>query len=524
MDNRTSGTPPSEAARSDSLSLISYKGATSFSSDVSVSDQSYNGSSDAENAVLITGGNVVFNNVTIGKTGDDSGDSSDFYGTNAAILVKDGATLTMNSGEVFTDGSHANAVFAYDTGKINMTDTTIQTNSNNSGGIMVTGGGTINANDLSVTTSGNSSAAIRSDRGGGIINVEGGVYTTSGVGSPAIYSTANINVKKAILMSTASEGIVIEGKNSVTLDSATLNTTNNVLNGQSETYKSIFIYQSMSGDAFTGKGSFSADDSMIVTNQGDHFYITNTDAEIVLSGNKFIQEDENGAFLRAEGAAWGNSGSNGGNVLLNVTEQEVIGDIVTDSISAVDFRMSGSYFKGAIPTGGDVKMTVSSDSTVVLTGDSYLSSLTNATSDNSNIYGNGFKLYVNGAEVATNTGAASESSFDEFCTASGDNCYESETGEVIDITEVITPTNSSSKKDTAFPTWGYFAIGGGILVAVAVIVGIICMIVRKKKANKINVTSNLQDNFGGQDNSGGQSNPGGQDNPGGQTTPPPVFN
>ncbi len=496
-----------------------------ISSDTSVTGQSYDSSNNAENAVLITGGNVTFNQVSVTKSGDESGDDADFYGTNAAILVKDGAKLTMNGGEVSTDGSHANAVFAYGTGEINITDTAIQTSSNNSGGIMVTGGGKINANNLTVMTSGNSSAAIRSDRGGGIINVEEGVYTTTGVGSPAIYSTATINIKKSILMSTASEGIVIEGKNSVTLDSATLNATNTTLNGQSETYKTIFIYQSMSGDATSGKGSFSADNSMIITNKGDHFYVTNTDAEIVLSGNKFIQEDETGVFLRAEGAAWGKSGSNGGSVLLNVTKQEVIGDIVTDNISSVDFRMTGSYFRGAIPTGGDVKLTLSSDSIVVLTGDSYLSSLTNATTDNSNIYGNGFKLFVNGTEVATNTGAAPASTFDELCTASGDNCYEPEDSESTEVIVVNPTTNSSSnKKDEGFPVWGYFAIAGAILVVVALIAAIVCMALHKKKTAQEGVVgapniegpklSGDSDGFDGFDGSNGSN---------GQATPP-VFN
>ena len=487
-----------------------------ISSDTSVTGQSYDSSNNAENAVLITGANVTFNQVSVTKSGNESGDNADFYGTNAAILVKDGAKLTMNESEVSTDGSHANAVFAYGSGEINITDTAIQTSSNNSGGIMVTGGGKINANNLTVMTSGNSSAAIRSDRGGGNINAEEGVYTTTGVGSPAIYSTATINVKKSILMSTASEGIVIEGKNSVTLDSATLNATNTTLNGQSETYKSIFIYQSMSGDATSGKGSFSADNSMIITNKGDHFYVTNTDAEIVLSGNKFIQEDETGVFLRAEGAAWGKSGSNGGSVLLNVTNQEVIGDIVTDNISSVDFRMTGSYFKGAIPTGGDVKLTLSSDSTVVLTGDSYLSSLTNATTDNSNIYGNGFKLFVNGAEVAINTTEAPASTFDELCTASGDNCYEPADSESTEVIVVNPTTNSSSnKKDEGFPVWGYFAIAGAILVVVALIAAIVCMALRKKKT--------AQEGVVGTPNIEGPSLSGNPDGSNGQTTPP-VFN
>lgn len=461
-----------------SSSSVSYVGANTISSNTTLSDTSYDSSTGAQNALLVTGGEVVLDNITVTKTGDDDGDESDFYGTNAAIFAYNDAKVTISDAQIQTDGSHANAVFAYGNATINIDNSSITTNSNNSGGIMVTGGGTINATDLMVNTSGNSSAAIRSDRGGGIINVEGGSYTTTGVGSPAIYSTADINVKKAILMTTASEGVVIEGHNSVTLDSSTINATNNTLNGQSQTYKTIFIYQSMSGDASEGEGYFTADNSMIITYQGDHFYVTNTKAQINLSGNKFIQNDTTGAFLRAEAAAWGNSGSNGGEVFLNATNQEVLGDIITDSISSVDFRMTGSYFKGAITGEGKTELTVSADSTVVLTADSYVSSLTNATADNSNIYGNGFKLFVNGTEVATNTATAPESTFDEFCTINGDNCYEEESAEVIETT---TTTTTSSKSDNGFPVWGIVAIVGGVLV---IVLAIILVVMKMKKSPK----------------------------------------
>ena len=69
-------------------------------------------------------------------------------------------------------------------------DTVITTSGNGSGGIMTTGGGTTYAYDLTVTTSGRSSAPIRTDRGGGTVYVDGGSYTSNGLGSPAIYSTA----------------------------------------------------------------------------------------------------------------------------------------------------------------------------------------------------------------------------------------------------------------------------------------------------------------------------------------------
>jgi hypothetical protein len=61
-------------------------------------------------------------------------------------------------------------------------DTVIKTTGDGSGGIMTTGGGITYAYDLDVDTSGQSSVAIRTDRGGGTVYVNGGTYTSNGLG------------------------------------------------------------------------------------------------------------------------------------------------------------------------------------------------------------------------------------------------------------------------------------------------------------------------------------------------------
>ena len=473
MDNKM-GNPPGGMSQSTN---VSYKGATTISSDTSVSQETYSSTNGAENALLITGGKVSLDQVTVSKTGDENGDNSDFYGTNAAILVTDGAALNMFGGTVSTNGSHANGIFAYGSGEASLDSLTIRTSSNNSGGIMVTGGGKISATNLNVLTKGNSSAAIRSDRGGGTIEVHGGVFGTDGMGSPAVYSTADINIDNAVLLSTSSEGIVIEGKNSVSLDTTSLTATNHTLNGQSETYKTIFIYQSMSGDASEGAGEFTAKNSIITTNQGDHFFVTNTDAIINLSGNQFTQTDDSGIFLRAQSGAWGNSGSNGGHVTLNADSQEIIGDVYIDNISSLSMSMNHSYFKGAYSGDGEIKLSISSDSIVVLTGDSHISSLEDSDSNYSNIYANGHKLFVNGTEVSINESAAPESflSFDETITG-----------------ETIETTDETSINDSSFPVWGYFLIGG-IIIAVIVAVLAVLLVLKKRKKPSTKIPNDSQE-------------------------------
>ena len=266
-------------------SNIEYASKNEIKETKTVENEEYSSSEKDENALLIDGDITVdLNNITVEKTGSsDGGDNTSFYGTNSAIIAKNGAKVSIKNSTITTDATGANGVFSYggsattnnssnDGTTIEISDSKITTSQDNSGGIMTTGGGTMIANNLEITTSGTSSAAIRTDRGGGTVTVNKGTYKTTGKGSPSIYSTADITVNDATLIATASEGIVIEGKNKVTINNCDLTDTNNELNGQSTTYKNIFIYQSMSGDAATGEALFNATDSKITTNKGDTFF------------------------------------------------------------------------------------------------------------------------------------------------------------------------------------------------------------------------------------------------------------
>ncbi len=409
--NSSSGTNGTMGPSGNSASA-SYSSVKEITSDEDITGGTYSSTSSNQNAILVSGNlTSTLSDITVTKTGDsDGGDNTSFYGTNSAIIAKGGANLTIKNANITTDANGANGVFSYggsattnnsssDGTTVNISDSTITTSKNNSGGIMTTGGGVMNAENLTITTAGVSSAAIRSDRGGGTVTVNKGTYKTTGQGSPTIYSTADITVKNATLTATASEGVVIEGKNSVTLENVNLTDTNNTLNGQSTTYKNIFLYQSMSGDAASGKAVFTAKNSTITTNKGDSFYVTNTTAEINLENNKIINNDASGNFLRIQKDSWGKSGSNGGTVTLNLANQSASGNIVVDSISKLTMSLkNNSSFKGAINTenAGEVSLTLDSSSTLTLTGDTYLTSLTNADTSNSNIITNGYKLYVNG--------------------------------------------------------------------------------------------------------------------------------
>lgn len=415
-DNTNVNNNPNQSIGTGQNTNISYSSVKEITNSTTETSGNYESSKEDENAILVSGDiDVTLSSISIDKSGDsDGGDNTSFYGTNSGIIAKDGANLTLKNITVNTNATGANGVFSYggsattnntnsDGTKVTISDSNITTTKDNSGGIMTTGGGTMIAKNLTINTAGISSAAIRSDRGGGTVNVDGGTYKTTGAGSPSIYSTADITVKNASLIAMASEGVVIEGKNKVTLENVTLTDTNNKLNGQSTTYKNIFLYQSMSGDASTGVSEFNATDSTITTNKGDTFYITNTSSKITLKNNKFINNDSTGNFLRAGKDSWGNSGSNGGIVELLIENQEAKGNIVIDSLSTLDMTMKNdSYYEGTIngeDAAKEIKLSLDKTSKIKLTGDSYITSFDNADNSNSNIDFNGYKLYVNGKAI-----------------------------------------------------------------------------------------------------------------------------
>ena len=399
---------------------IDYSGAVEISSADSQSDQTYASTSSDESALLIsTSDDVSITDPTVTKSGDsDGGDNCNFYGLNAAVLVKDGSTTTITGGTITSDAEGANGVFCYggnggqngasgDGTTLYIYDTTITTTGNGSGGIMTTGGGVTYAYDLTVETSGQSSAAIRTDRGGGTVVVDGGSYTSNGLGSPAIYSTADITVSNATLTSNLSEGVCIEGLNSITLNNCDLTANNTRCNGNATFLDTIMIYQSMSGDAASGTSSFSMTGGSLTSKNGHVFHVTNTSAVITLEGVEIVNEDEENILLSVCADGW----SGGSNIAtLKAIAQKLVGAIKVGSDSSLTLELTdGSTFEGYIDGNitnasgtvvstevGTVSVTLDAASTWTLTGDSYV---TEFNGDAANVISNGYTLYVNGVAL-----------------------------------------------------------------------------------------------------------------------------
>ena len=373
-----------------------------------------------ENTILVnTTDDVTITNSTVTKTGDsDGGDNCNFYGQNAAVLVEGGSTTTLTNLTVTSDAKGANGIFSYggnggqnggdgDGTKVIIKDTTITTTGDGAGGTMTTGGGTTNAYNLMVTTNGQSSAAIRTDRGGGIVYVDGGTYTSNGLGSPAIYSTAEIHVANATLVSNLSEGVCIEGLNSIELTDCDLTANNTKCNGNATFMDTIMIYQSMSGDAATGNSTFAMTGGSLTSKNGHMFHVTNTNADIELNGVKLTNEDAANVLVSVCDDGW-----NGGNnkATFNAKAQDLVGAVLVGNNSTLALNLTGGttfegYVNGNIVNAtnqtvstevGTVTVTLDNNSTWTLTADSYVTEF-NGTA--ANVIANGHTLYVKGTAL-----------------------------------------------------------------------------------------------------------------------------
>lgn len=363
---------------------------------VTKSSQTITASDTDESGVKITdSGTFALSDSMITTTGSSSSeDNSNFYGLNAGVLAESGSNITLSNTTINTSGSGANAVFATGSGSsVTLSDVTINTSADSSRGLDATLTGTINATNVNITTAGTHCAALATDRGQGAVNATGGTMTTNGVDSPGIYSTGNITVSDAKITANGSEAAVVEGKNSISL-------TNTILSGAKK--RGVMMYQSFSGDAEVGTSSFTMNGGSLSAAEGPLFYATNTDTVIELKGVDATAAS--GTLLTASADSWGTTGSNGATVNFKADSQTLTGNITCDSICSITATLqNSSILKGSINTDNTAKsmaLTLDSTSKWIVTGTSYLTSLTDADTTLANIDDNGFNIYYDSSSSA----------------------------------------------------------------------------------------------------------------------------
>lgn len=393
-------------ASSNNTSQITTEGVVDVSDSQELSNKTLSATSSDESAIVVNdGGSLNATGLTISKSGDSSNtENSEFYGLNAAVLVQKESEATIKNTTIKTSATGANAIFSTgENATLNVSNTKITTTGDSSRGLDATYGGTINANKVTITTSGQHCAAVATDRGEGTVTVKNSILNTNGKGSPCVYSTGTISVSDSKGTATNSSCAVIEGKNSITLNNTKLTSYGVGRVDEGIDNCGVMIYQSMSGDASEGTGTFSATDSTLTISKKSKvyetspmFFITNTDAVINLENTKLNYGSNQLVTVSGNDGEWGNQGSNGGNLTLNATNQTLNGNISVDNISTASFILKSSTLTSTINSENNAKkvnLSLDSSSKWVITGDSYVTTLTLENNDLSLIEDHGYTIY-----------------------------------------------------------------------------------------------------------------------------------
>ena len=174
-----------------------------------------------------------------------------------------------------------------------------------------------------------------------------------------------------MLTSNKSEGVCIEGKNSITLNNCQMTVSNTQRNGHAQFLDAIMIYQSFSGDADSGNSHFTMNGGSLTNRQGHLFHVTNTNAIISLNGVKLVNDDPAKVLLSVCADGWQGATNK---ATLNVSRQQLEGTILV----------------------GTVHVTLGDDCTWTLTADTYITSLKG---DAGRIKTNGHRLFVDGNQM-----------------------------------------------------------------------------------------------------------------------------
>ena len=347
-----------------------------------------------ESGVLVkASGRLTLLNPAVATTGSSkSSDESSFYGLDAGVLAESPGVLSITGGSVHTRGAGANGVFAYGpAARITLRNVKIAATAQYAHGVMASGGGIITATGLTVSTNGASSAAVATDRGGGTITVAGGSFRTSGFKSPGVYSTGTIRVSGAEMTATGSEAAVVEGANSITVIRSTLRAAAAGGHG-------VMLYNSMSGDANAGTGTYTMLGGSLSAAAGAAFYVTNTNAVITISGGAKVTA-KSGVLLRADNAGTGSGNTGAGNATLSLLDEHLTGDLLSAGTGIIRASLShGTVLTGRI---GTAALTIDGSSVWKVTGDSTLSTFVDGAgisgSKITNVIGNGHTVTYNAA-------------------------------------------------------------------------------------------------------------------------------
>lgn len=365
------------------------------------------------------------------KTGDLSDDKledSKLYGINSAVLIRKVGAEFIES-LILTEAKGAPGLVCTDGGaatlKAEIYNTEVNTTEDNSTGIIANYNSLVTAKAI-VSTKGNSSPALAIYKGQGKIIADGSKLYTEGDESPLAYVYDGEISGGITGIASKSPCAVISKYGALACLISNLHCGAGPYDKISQ--GGIIFYQTdeMTNDKKLANYSvfgmidyFELSEIEILKSSPYYktaplFYVTNIGAQITLTGGK-LKYGSN-IFLKVDEGIYGKKGSDGGVVMVILTQQEIEGDIIVSSNSVVDLYLVNSKFKGKINTdkkGAAVNISLDEKSEITLTGNSYYTHLLNKDNTNSNIKKGSFQFDKYEARYIPNSPEEEKSSTDK---------------------------------------------------------------------------------------------------------------
>ena len=292
---------------------------------------------------------------------------------------------------------------AKDTQTAHSNEAEITTADDGACGLFADAGAAIIANALTVQTKGNLAAAVATSAKGGTVSIANSQLSTSGTDAPLFSSAGTIEADN--IQGTASQSpiaaVVEEG--CLIIASSTLESSYTDAAKDAVPTSAIALYRTTAIDTTASKigtAKFQASGSTLTSTieSGSFFYLTNTQASIVLFENDLDFDTDKAKLLTAAGsdatsglstkdddATFGTAGKNGATVTFTAIDQKLEGDIEVDSISSAslflleDSKWSGACDITANPAGTDradnIIVNIDASSGWIVTDDSTISTL-----------------------------------------------------------------------------------------------------------------------------------------------------
>lgn len=263
-------------------------------------------------------------------------------------------------------GTVTHGLHATDSETSNANEAEITTTDNGACGLFADAGATIIANALTVQTKGSQAVAVATSASGGTVSIVNSQLATSGTDAPLLSSAGTMEADNVQGISDQSPIASVVEEGSLLIADSILESSYAGSSKDALPTSAIALYRSSEIDTTTSKTGtalFQASGSTLKSAiaSGSFFYLTNTQANIVLFDNALDFDASKAKLLTAAGSTvtsglttknagdvHGAAGKNGATVTFTAIDQELEGDIEVDSISSASvFLLEGSMWTGS---------------------------------------------------------------------------------------------------------------------------------------------------------------------------------